>query len=58
MKHTQLDLYTDYLSVSFGYATATGLSHLLDGAISHDTVTRFLSQPEFTSKDLPNYHYS
>ena len=35
-----------------GYATATGLSHLLDGAISHDTITRFLSQPEFTSKDL------
>ena len=52
MENSRLDLYTDYLSVSFGYATATGLSHLLDGAISHDAVTRFLSQPELTSKDL------
>lgn len=52
MTTTSLDLYTDYLSVSFGAATATGLSNLLDGSISHDAVTRFLSQPEFTSKDL------
>ena len=52
MAHSPLDLYTDYLSVSFGAATATGLSALLDGAVSHDAVTRFLSQPEFTSKDL------
>lgn len=52
MMNSRLDLYTDYLSVSFSYATATGLSNLLDGAISHDAVTRFLSQPEFTSKDL------
>ena len=52
MTDSRLDLYTDYLSVSFGYATATGLSNLLDGAISHDAVTRFLAQPEFTSKDL------
>lgn len=52
MTDSRLDLYSDYLSVSFGYATATGLSNLLDGSISHDAVTRFLSQPEFTSKDL------
>lgn len=52
MTNSRLDLYSDYLSVSFGYATATGLSNLLDGAVSHDAVTRFLSQPEFTSKDL------
>ena len=52
MTNSLLDIYTDYLSVSFGAATATGLSGLLDGAISHDAVTRFLSQPEFTSKDL------
>lgn len=52
MTHSPLDLYTDYLSVSFGAATATGLSALLDGAVSHDAVTRFLSQPELTSKDL------
>ena len=52
MTNSLLDLYTDYLSVSFSYATATGLSNLLDGEISHDAVTRFLAQPEFTSKDL------
>jgi len=29
--------------VTFEYTTATGLSNLLDGEISHDTFTRFLS---------------
>jgi len=52
MNQTHLDLYTDYLSVTFGYATATGLSQMLDGRISHDTVSRFLSHLEYTSKDL------
>jgi hypothetical protein len=37
------DLYTDYLITSFSYTTATGLSGLVDNAISHDPVTRFLS---------------
>jgi hypothetical protein len=44
------DLYTDYLITSFSYTTATGLSGLVDNAISHDSVTRFLSQQDFTSK--------
>ena len=52
MNQTRLDLYTDYLTVTFGYATATGLSQLLDGEISHDAVSRFLSSEEYTSKDL------
>ncbi len=39
-----LDLYTDYLLSSTGPTTATGLSRLLDGALSHDHVTRWLSQ--------------
>ena len=52
MNQTHLDLYTDYLTVTFGYATATGLSQLLDGQISHDAITRFLSKREYTSKDL------
>ena len=39
---TTLDLYTDYLLSSFGATTATGLSSMLDGAISHDDVTRFV----------------
>jgi hypothetical protein len=38
------DLYTDYLITSFSYTTATGLSGLVDNAISHDPLTRFLSQ--------------
>jgi hypothetical protein len=32
-------LYTDYLITSFSYTTATGLSGLVDNAISHDPVT-------------------
>ncbi len=40
---TDLDLYTDYLISSFGQTTATGLSSMLDKAVSHDDVTRFLS---------------
>lgn len=46
-----LDLYTDYLLVSFGQASATGMARLLPD-ISHDQVTRFLSQQELTDKDL------
>jgi len=38
-----LDLYTDYLLVSPGYSTATGLSRLTDSEVSHDKVTRLLS---------------
>ena len=38
-----LDLYTDYLISSTGQTSATGLSGLLDGAVSHDQVTRWLS---------------
>lgn len=47
-----LDLYTDYLISSFGQTTATGLSQLLEGEISHDQVTRFLASPAKTSADL------
>ena len=39
---TDLDLYTDYLLSNFGLATATGLSNMLDKAVSHDDVTRFI----------------
>jgi hypothetical protein len=47
-----LDIYTDYLISSFGLTTATGLSRLLDGAISHDRVQRFLASPPRSGKDL------
>jgi hypothetical protein len=52
MDKTQLELYTDYLLSTFGYATATGLSAMVNGQVSHDQVTRFLSGDEYTSKDL------
>ena len=47
-----LDLYSDYLISSFGPATGTGLAALLDGAVSHDRLQRFLAQPALTSADL------
>ena len=47
-----LDIYTDYLHVTFRSATATGLSTMVDGAVSHDQITRMLSKPAKGSKDL------
>lgn len=47
-----LDLYSDYLLSSFGQTTATGLSNLVGGDISHDKVTRFLSREDFSPIDL------
>jgi len=53
MKQKQmLDLYSDYLLASFGATTATGLSELLSGDVSHDQVTRHLSGQKKTSADL------
>jgi hypothetical protein len=51
MNKELLDLYTDYLLSSFGPTTATGLSKLMEGAISHDQVSRMLASPRKTSKD-------
>lgn len=48
MKKQLLELYTDYLMSSFLYTTATGLSVMSEGKISHDKVTRFLSSEDFT----------
>lgn len=47
-----LDIYTDYLISQSKYATATGLSDMVDGVISHDQVSRFLSKNELGSKEL------
>src|SRR5512144_93869 len=52
MNKEYLELYTDYLISTFGAATATGLSEMVSGALSHDRVTRFLSEREYTSRDL------
>ncbi len=47
-----LDLYTDYLISNSGLATATGLSAMTDGEVSHDQITRFLSKGNFDSRTL------
>ncbi len=47
-----LDIYSDYLLASFSQTLATTLSRLMNGEISHDQVTRYLSQEQKTSKDL------
>jgi hypothetical protein len=36
MKKADLDLYTDYLLSTFGAATATGLSAMIDGDVRHE----------------------
>jgi hypothetical protein len=50
-----LDIYSDYLIAQNQYATAIGLSELLQDHISHDKVTRFLNGTELTSIDLWGY---
>ncbi|GIK62142.1 MAG: hypothetical protein HND39_00770 [Ignavibacteriota bacterium] len=52
MKKEFLELYSDYLMSSFSYTTATGLSAMSEGKISHDKVTRFLSSEDFTPSGL------
>jgi len=52
MKEETQELYIDYLISSFNATTATGLSSLLEGEVSHDAITRMLSSPSQTSKDL------
>ena len=54
MNEAMLDLYTDYLISQNQLATATGLSDLLDGFVSHDQVTRFLSKRDYASPQLWN----
>ena len=52
MSDNIFDLYVDYLLSSFGLTTATGLSGVLNGLISHDKITRMLSGDIKTSADL------
>jgi hypothetical protein len=47
-----LDLYSDYLLAWFGATTATGLSQLLAGQVSHGQVSHSLSATKKTSADL------
>lgn len=46
-----LDLYSDYLLSSLSLTTATGLSALVNGSVSHDQVSRFLAGKQRTSAD-------
>ncbi len=52
MDNQILKTYADYLLSSFSYTTATGLSVLSEGKISHDKVTRFLNSEDFTAAKL------
>jgi hypothetical protein len=52
MTKPTIDLYTDYLLSRNAQTSATGLSSMLEGLISHDSVTRLLSKDTFNSKDL------
>jgi len=56
MNKQLLETYTDYLMSSFSYTTATGLSILVEGEISHDKVTRFLSIEDLGSSELWNFN--
>src|SRR5215210_5660819 len=47
-----LELYSDYLLSTFGYTTATGLSKMTNGVVSHDKITRFLAGKELNSSKL------
>lgn len=47
-----LDLYSDYLISSFSQVTATGLSSLIDGYLSHDQITSRLRKRPDSSKEL------
>ena len=47
-----LELYSDYLLSAFSHTTATGLSQMTNGIVSHDKITRFLSEKELNSPKL------
>jgi hypothetical protein len=47
-----LDLYTDYLIVSCGLATSTGMSAALDNQVTHDRVTDLLNSGYISSRRL------
>jgi hypothetical protein len=46
------DVYTDFLLANKGLASATLVSSVTDGKVSHDSITRFLASQEMGEKDL------
>ena len=51
MNREMIEIYSDFLITSFGQTSATNLEKALDAEISHDAITRFLSDRLFTSRD-------
>jgi hypothetical protein len=49
MNKDLLELYSDCLLSAFSYTTTTGLSAMTNGAISHEKITRFLTERELDS---------
>lgn len=52
MNRELLELYSDYLLSAFSHTTATGLSKMTGGEVSHDKVSRFLSEKDMGSRVL------
>jgi hypothetical protein len=52
MEREIVEIYSDYLLYSSGQTTATGLSKIVDGELSHDKITRFLREEPFDEKVL------
>jgi hypothetical protein len=52
MNKDLLELYSDYLLSSFTHVTATGLSAMTAGEVSHDRITRFLASEQMDSRAL------
>ena len=50
--HNIIDLYTDYLIVSTGQSSSTGMSALFDNKIRHDKITRMLFSGVINSEAL------
>ncbi len=47
MDKAGLDLFTDCLLSARGFATAAGMSAMIDAAVSHDKATRFLPVQQY-----------
>ncbi|MDX1905944.1 MAG: hypothetical protein SF053_02850 [Bacteroidia bacterium] len=46
------DLHTDFLLLTPGKATATRISQMLGGEISHDKITRMLNNGKYGDREL------
>src|SRR4051794_24286459 len=52
MNRDLLELYSDYLLSSFSYTTATGLSAMTGGVVSHDKIRRFLTAEQLDTPTM------